>query len=259
MRNAGRKIAWSTALVVVVAVVAAGTACTRGSDSTQDSAGKTLNLEQLMPVLVPLSAQPETRFVRGPMTLKQAAEQNAFKPPPSIDFEPEACASYLFDAIGPLDANEGWVQFGSRVHKDHNDNFIQAVATIPGATTNKVLDKVREALSRCKDGTVTLDGKVTGKITYEERTVPDLRGLSTFAITGMTTFSERPGTAEAKLVQTFEMPPDSQLLLGNDQTCVEAVNISTMGNTLILVSESDVNLANQLTMDMFTDLEQALK
>lgn len=263
MRKSRKVIGRGAVLVVVAAVIATVTACTPQSGSTPDNsqaaskpAAKSVDLRK---VLVPMATQPETRFVRGPMTLKEAAGLNALVSPPSVAFAPKSCETYLADAIGsPLDKLDGWVQFGSRVHKDHNDNFIQLVIDIPTGADQKLLDRVRAALAPCADGTVTLEGRVTGKITYEERSVPALAGAATFSITGTTKFSEQPGTPEAELVRNFELPPNSQLLLNADQACVAAVNITGMGNTLMVVHESDVGLANELTGSMFGNLQKVL-
>ena len=263
MRNRGKALGWGIALAAVAAVVTAGTVYAGTGSSAPESAIKTtLSMEQMRSVLVPLAEQPETRFVRGPMTLKQAAAENAFVAPPTMIFKPQSCATYLSDVLGGLDTRDGWIQFGSRVHKDHNDNFIQAVVTIPGGAD---LNKIREAAATCTTGTLTLEGQVSkgravravGDITYTERSAPVIEGAKTLALTGRTVFHEQAGSDGLELVKQYEMPPDAQLLVDGDQECVANSTIATAGDTLVLVVESDVDLSNDLTAAMFNNVRKA--
>jgi hypothetical protein len=250
----GRVVSLAAAAVLVATAAAA---CTEESKPTATGPGAGLTLEKMRSVLIPLDKQPQTRFVHGPMTLKEAAANNAFQPAPGLVFEPKICASYLAETVGALGSLEGWVQYGSRVNEQHNDNFIQLVAKVPGAD-QKLIDKIRAALSGCRTGSLTIEDRAKGRITYEERKAPALQGAATFSVVGMTQFSEQPGTPEYDLVRKFEMPPDSQLLLNAAQACIAAINITAMGDTIMVVHEADAVLGDQLTMQMFGELENAL-
>lgn len=253
MRHRGKLIGWGIALATAATMLTAGTVYAT-TNTSQEPAPGSLTLEEMRSVLVPLSEQTQTRFVHGPMTMKEAAAENAFVAPPSMVFEPESCATYLEDVVGSLDTLDGWIQFGSRVHEDHNDNFIQAVAKVSDQLT---LEKIRESAFQCRDGgTLTLEGQVTGKITYREREAPLLAGAETLAITGQTQFSEVPGTEGYELVARYEMPPDSQLLVNSEQLCIAATTFVLSGDTLIVTMEADPGYADALAGMMFGAAQQ---
>lgn len=254
---------WGLALVAVAAVITAGTvyaAKDSGPDgSSSTSAGKGLTKEQQRSILISLAEQPETRFVRGPMTLKQAAADNIFAAPPSMVFKPQSCATFLADALGSMDKFDGWLQFGSRINPTRNDNFIQAVVTVPDGADQKLLDRIRDEALKCRNGTLTLEGKATGNLSVTERRPLDLAGAKTFSMTANSRFPFKKGTAEADLVRRFEMPPDAQLLLDDELTGVENSNFVAIGNTLIFVMDADEKLSNSLASIMHGRVKAALE
>lgn len=259
MRNRGKAISWGVALAAVAALVTAGTVYATGS--SQVAAGSSaLSSTQMRSVLVSLGQQPESRFVRGPMTLREAKAANAFVAPASMVFAPQSCATFVDDVLNRMSPvpTEGWIQFGSRVHETHNDNFIQVVVNIPGGASRELLDNIRRSAATCSTGTLTLEGKATGNITYSERTAPVLEGAATLGITGKTKFNTVPGSAEAALVQRYEMPPDAQLLVNAEQECVAASTFVAMGDTLVMVMEADLNYANTLATTMYNRVAQAM-
>jgi hypothetical protein len=250
MRNKGKMVGWGVALAAAAAMITTGTVYAGAGQQVASSSGP--SSEQLRSVLVSLAEQPESRFVRGPMTLKDAAALNAFASPSSMVFSPKSCATYLEDALGPLDSLDGWIQFGSRVNPTHNDNFVQAVVNIPGGADLKA---IQAAVSTCKTGTLTLEGQATGDITYTERAAPQLAGAQTYAVTGRTKFNYEAGSAEAELVRRYEMPPDAQLLVNTESECVAETTFVATGDTLIVVMEADLAFANEIATAMHANLQ----
>ncbi|MBB5869023.1 hypothetical protein F4553_002402 [Allocatelliglobosispora scoriae] len=247
------------ALALAVGLIATAAACSSSQPAAspkQDVQAVTVAQSvDLRSALVPLSAQPDTRSSAGPLTLKQAAESGAMTSPKGVVFTPANCGDYLARALGNMGDLNGYIQYGSRDHDTHKDNFIQAAVEIPGGVTQAVIDKVREALKPCATGTVTLDGKVTGQVSYVERPTPALAGTVGYSITGMTRFAVKPGTPEAKIVENYELPPGAQLNVDSSEACVEQVNITGTGTTLFVVQESDVALANSITTQMYNNLK----
>jgi len=260
MRKQRKLAGWGIAIVAAAAMVSAGTvyAATDTFD-TPVTVKVALNSEEMRDVLVNLGEQPETRFVRGPMTLKEAAANNAFGAPATMEFKPATCATYLEDVVGGLDGLDGWVQYGSRVSPNRLDNFIQVVVHIPAGADEALLGKIRDQVNKCKTGVLTLDGKVSGDITYTERGGLDLPGAKTLAFNGRTTFDVEPGSWQYDLVRRFEMPPDAQLLVDNQIECVSQANYVAQGETLILVQEADLSLANSITEQMYSNVNKALR
>ena len=264
MRTKGKMIGWTLGLAAVAALITTGTVYAASSDQPAAKPKKVnLSMDDMRQVLVPLGEQPQSRFVRGPVTLKQAAKDHAFEAPPNMAFEPKVCATYLADVFGGLDSLNGWLQYGSRLHQDHNDNFIQVAVNIPKGID---LNKIKEAVMGCRKGTLTISDplgtsaqKAVGDITYTEREAPALPGAQTLAITGQTVFHAKPGTAEGELVRKFEMPPDAQLLVNSKEACVENTTFTEAGNTLLVVMDADPQLANSLTQSMYSKVAQALK
>ncbi|WP_117210194.1 hypothetical protein [Allorhizocola rhizosphaerae] len=259
MRNNAKTLGWGITLAAVVAVVAAGTVYAAANSGDGPGASTQLSMEQMRSVLVPQSELPESRYVSGPMTFVEAAAANAFAAPPSMVFSPQSCATYLEDVLGPMESLRGWVQFGSRVDDDHNDNFVHAVVTVPGGANADLLQKIRSRIFSCQTGTLTLEGRVTGAITYTERQALSLPGATTLAVTGRTQFSETPGTEGYKLVRNYEMPPSAQFLVDTAQECVANVNIAGTGDTLIVAMEADLNLANRVATAMFDQVTALTK
>jgi hypothetical protein len=247
----GKLIGWGVAITTAAAVVTAGTVYAASSPA-QVSPSASYSMNSLRNVLVPISQQTPTRFVHGPMTLAQAGEQDAFAAPPGMVFSPRSCATYVEDVLGPLESLNGWIQYGSRVHDTHNDNFIQAVVQLP---TNADLGAIAAAAATCEQGTLTLEGQVTGQITYTPHQALNLPGASTFAVRGETHFSAVPGTPEYNLVAQYEMPPDAQLLVNNQLACIAETNFVAQNNILIVVMEADLAYSNQITSQMFGRLQ----
>jgi hypothetical protein len=255
MRNNAKTLGWGIALVAVAAVVTAGSVYAASSSGGDSGKTTQLTMEQMRSVLVPAKDLPESRYVSGPMTFEQAAAANAFAAPPSMVFSPRSCATYLEDALGPMSGLRGWVQFGSRVDDNHNDNFVHAVVTLPNGATPEVLSRIREAAFTCRTGTLTLEGQATGDITYTERPGMALPGANTIALTGRTQFKETPGTQGYRLVTTYEMPPSAQLLVNLEQACVAEVNIAASGSTLIVAMEANLDLSQKVATAMYSQVQ----
>ncbi|MBB5870054.1 hypothetical protein F4553_003433 [Allocatelliglobosispora scoriae] len=260
MRKQRKLAGWGIALVAMAAVISAGTVYAAGDTFTTEAVVKSaLNSQEMRSVLVNLADQPETRFVRGPLTLKEAAANNAFGAPANMVFKPKSCATYLEEVVGELGDLDGWLQYGSRVSPNRLDNFIQVVVHIPTGADEALLNKIRERVNTCKTGVLTLDGRVSGDITYTERKGLELQGAKTLAFNGRTTFDVEPGSWQYDLVRRFEMPPDAQLLVDNQIECVSQANYVAQGQTLILVQEADLSLANKLTEQMHSRVSAALR
>jgi hypothetical protein len=265
MRRKRRNLAgWGVALVAVVAVIAGAIVYTANNSDTATAAtekkGRGLTSEQQRAVLVSISDQPETRFVRGPQTLKQAAAENAFGAPPTMVFKPKSCVSYVEDALGSLGSLDGWLQYGSRINPTRNDNFIQVVVTIPGVGDDRaVLDRIAAEAAKCRTGTLTLLGEATGNLSLTERKPLDIEGAETYAIQANSRFPYKEGSREAELVRRFEMPPDAQLLLDDELTGIENSNFVAIGDTLIFVMEADESLSASLAKEMFQRVKTQLE
>ncbi|MBB5870053.1 hypothetical protein F4553_003432 [Allocatelliglobosispora scoriae] len=263
MRRKRRNLAgWGVALVAVVAVIAAAIVYTANNSDTATAAtekkGRGLTSEQQRAVLVSISDQPETRFVRGPQTLKQAAAENAFGAPPTMVFKPKSCVSYVEDALGALGSLDGWLQYGSRINPTRNDNFIQVVVTIPGGADRALLDRIAAEAAKCRTGTLTLLGEATGNLSLTETKPLDIEGAETYAIQANSKFPYKEGSREAELVRRFEMPPDAQLLLDDELTGIENSNFVAIGDTLIFVMEADRGLSDSLAKEMFKRVKAEL-
>jgi len=243
-----KAVGWLVGLIGAVALVTTGTVYL-ANDASQ--ASPALNAEEMRSVLVPLNEQPESRESHGPMTFAQAAERGALATPETMKFDPATCANYLEIVFGPVDQIDGWVQYGSRDHGNHNDNYVQAVISVPDGADQSLIDEIEAALSTCATGTVTLEGGVTGQVTYTERAPLNLAGAATYGTTWRTSFSEKPGTAGYETVLRYQVPANAQLLVDTEQQCVVEANFVGFGDTLIWVYEPDLAYANQLTETMF--------
>lgn len=243
-----KAVSWVLGLGVAVATITTGTVYLV-NDASQ--AGPALSAEEMRSVLVPLNEQPESRFSFGPMTFEQAAAEGALSTPEGMKFDPASCANYLEVVFGPVGQVDGWVQYGSRDHSTHNDNYVQAVISVPDGADQALIDEIRAVLSTCATGTVTLDGGVTGVASHTERAPLNLPGAVTYGTTWQTTFSEEPGTAGYETVLRYQVPPSAQLLVDTEQQCVVEANFVGYGDVFLWVYEPELAYANELTETMY--------
>ncbi|WP_173033325.1 hypothetical protein [Phytohabitans flavus] len=148
----------------------------------------------------------------------QVAAKGLLGVPKGMTFAPDTCVNYvrLGDAAGtPLQTApaeqmgklNGWMQFNaaSPVGKDHNlghDNFFaHYVVELSGLDVKKMGD---EAISTCSDGTVTLDGKLTGELVNTTLDAPVVPGATaTFAIKQRLQFAPAKTPADGEILKKY--------------------------------------------------------
>ncbi|MEU9689114.1 hypothetical protein [Amycolatopsis japonica] len=147
----------------------------------------------LASVLVPPDQQAPGSVTMDPITLAQAAEDGGLGTP-GMTSSPESCLSFADDSVGGLGTRTGWMQFGRRGPAI----FLQVVAKIPGGFD---VNRVRTAVASCATGTMTLEGKITGQVTFvEQRPLRLLFGKS--FVTRMTTTFPKPANEEEAALLT---------------------------------------------------------
>ncbi|WP_162908209.1 hypothetical protein [Allorhizocola rhizosphaerae] len=273
MRYQGMTVGWAVALVVGTAVITMGSvraidgsgeALGPGAQQTIDagsrdggrnagsvkSADRPLNMIEMRNVLVSREDQPPTQVFRGPITLKQGMGEGLFDVPPWLAYDPAACGPYLSDVLGPLADLDGWVQFGSRVEQHHNNDFLQLVVAVPDGAGQRLINEIRGLLNGCASGTVTADGKVTGRVTTIEQGALKEPDAVSYAFTRKTSFDAKPGTQEYEIVAGKRLPPDNRPLVNAELYHLTQTNIVGVGRTLIVVAEANLLTSNEIARKM---------
>jgi len=252
MRSKGKMVGWGVALAAAVALIITGTMY--AASGPAGATKRSLSMDEMRSVLVPLSSQPPSQFMQGPMTLQEAAAQ--FPEQPGIVFSPRSCLSYFEDVVGPFTSLNGWLQFGSRVHADgdpsaaHNDTFFQWVVKIPGGAN---VGAIAAAVSTCRTGTVTVEGTVTGDVTYTERQAPQFPGAQSYAVTNRVQFHEAPGTEGAAIVARYAGSSAQSISLDQQSCQTENVFVGS-GDILIIVQEADAAFADGIAGAMLQNV-----
>ena len=253
MRTKGKIATWTVALTAVAAFVAAGTVY---ASSTAKSAAapvtKTLDSSQLRDLLVPAAEQPAGSDIKDAITLKEAQTSGLLATPGNLVFQPNACTSYLQNAIGDLGALDGWMQYGSRPHdatsKKYADGlFVTVVANIPGGAN---ISKIRAAAAACKTGTLTLNQRVTGTVTFTEN--------HNFALANADTFSMTQGVYFAKAADAASKAVLAENGYLEEATCDSLEAYVGVGDLLIWTLEPNAADSAQITTAVHSKAVAAL-
>lgn len=175
----------------------------------------------------------------------QVAAKGLLAVPKGMTFSPDTCVNYvrLGDAAGtPLQTAppeqmgklNGWMQFNaaSPIGKDHNlghDNFFaHYVVELSGVDVKRMGD---EAISTCSDGTVTLEGRLTGELVNEPLDAPAVPGATTFAIKQRLQFTPPKNPADAKILEKYygKLDPNGGVLRQKYITMVAYGNVLYFG------------------------------
>jgi hypothetical protein len=252
MQSKGRMVVWGVAVVAATAVITTITACTKsespgGATVTSSKATvQSLSSDQMHSVLVQLSAQPASESVKS-MTLKEAA--NSFPLLPGEVYSPHACISYIFDVVGSFAELDGWIQFGTRTATGRE--FTQYIVNLPNGASVKAIEA---SVARCPAGTLTLDDKVTGRITITSTQAPQLAGSETFSIATRMQFKEAKGTEGAAILNKYLAASFSGNSLDPEQIYSNVTDFAANGNTLIVTEEFDQATADQVIGGMVQNL-----
>lgn len=130
---------------------------------------------ELRALLLPAEEHP----ARDLIDLEFSFQQLRTEPLPvpwGMVWEPEACENYIERAIPDIDRISGWMRSTDRRSRSfrHNNFYIDSVFEIPGGAD---VDRIWEAASECRSGRLTLDYKVTGRVSYSRADEPSLRSL----------------------------------------------------------------------------------
>jgi len=134
-----------------------------------------VNVEQLRAMLVPLEEHPARELI----DLEFGVEKLAAEPMPipwGMVWNPASCQNYLEIAIPNLYSNPGWIRATDRRNTSftHERFYLDMVINVPGRVD---VNRIREAAGTCRSGTLTLDYKVTGRVTYTEIQPDELRDV----------------------------------------------------------------------------------
>jgi hypothetical protein len=229
LRNTRKVIGWAGSLALVAAMMAVGTVASSAGPLEPTIGPNTITEGKLRSMLVPPDQEPGGGFVGAPLTLRDAAAAGGLGSPPGMVTEPASCLSFVGDAYPQLGSDDGWIQFGVRGHV----YFIQLVADVPGGAD---VDRVRAAVASCAHGTLTLEGRLTGDVTFTEVPAPALDSATTFITRMMVTFPQPRDADEAALLDRYNF---------HEGQCPADYVFIAMGSVLIWALDPDPDLALQ--------------
>lgn len=151
---------------------------------------------ELRSLLVPVREHPAGALIDEEMSLAQIA--SAPLPLPwGMVWNPASCENYLAMAIPGVFDNHGWLRATDRRSKtfDHDNFYLDMVIEVPGGAD---VQRIGAAAGTCKSGTLTLDNKVVGKVTYTDVEAPELQSL------------ERASTLTMRIEVSFDAPKDRE-------------------------------------------------
>jgi hypothetical protein len=139
------------------------------SNTTGDQHARDLRLRAL---LVPKDEHP----ARDLITLELGVKQLGDAPPPlpwGMVWDPPTCENYFETAVPNAYAGHGWMRTTDRRSPtfSHDNFYLDSVIEVPGGVD---LDALRRTALTCRSGRLTLDGRVTGTVTYTEVEAPKL-------------------------------------------------------------------------------------
>jgi len=232
MRSKFKVITLAVAVTAAAAGITVGAVSATGTTNVNVQAGAVAPAD-LRDVLIPADQQAGT--VIGDGVSLQDAVASGLLQPDGYSFSPQSCIDYLDEAVGGLDSKTGWVQYGTR--PDHPDHHIwgHTVLTVPGGVD---INRIRAGAATCRTGTVTLDDKVTGALTYTEIVTPALPGATTFGIVASARYPQVATIADSEAAAVLQKYGE-----GTEEVCAETVVYVAMGDLLIEVVEPTSDLA----------------
>ncbi|MEO3873502.1 hypothetical protein ABGB18_32220 [Nonomuraea sp. B12E4] len=166
-----------------------------------DNAGNEVRLQRLRSLLVPIDEHPAGRLI----DLESSVAAMAADPLPApwgMVWAPPACQNYLEEAVPHLPRLNGWVRLSDRRSKSfsHDNFYIDMVIETPGGID---VGRIAEAARRCSSGTLTLESKVVGTVTYTELAAPTLAEATTLTMQIQVRFDAPADDATAAIMARY--------------------------------------------------------
>jgi hypothetical protein len=235
----GRKAAWVLGVTAVAAMVTAGAvyASSNGASSTPTTtASKSVDLHS---ILVPAANHPAGNLIE-----QSLAEFNASanKVPAGVVYSPASCLDWLGVAYPGLYNNQGYIQYteprwdGKFDANRHGDFYINQVINVPGGVD---VNKLDASARTCASGTITLEGKVVGSISYTKVAGPNVAGAASTAQQINISFPQPKSEEEAALLKKYGFGAGTQAIK-------EAAVVAEGNGTLIYVLSPDAGFALEM-------------
>lgn len=241
MRTKG-KIAWAVAVVAVAATVAAGSVYASHDDAVLVGSGVS-NLAQrdMRALLLHPDEHPDGKIVE--LSFAQLATES--DAPGGMVWSPASCANYLEMAVPNLYTLNGWMQATDRLAPDfsHDSFFIAEAIQVPGGAD---LARIRDAAVTCREGTLTLESRVTGRVSYSEVSAPVLQGAKTLQLQVHVTF-DKPRDAESAAILARYGYGDGTAAVAN----LKAAAYVALGDTLLTTFSPDAQAARAMATTMY--------
>lgn len=239
----GRKAAWVLGVTAVAAMVTAGAvyaSSTGTSGTTGTSASKSVDLHS---VLVPVQNHPAGALVEQSLADFNAS---AAKVPSGVVYSPASCLDWLGVAYPGLYNNQGYIQYteprwdGKFEQNRHGDFYLNQVINVPGGVD---VNKLDASARTCANGTITLEGKVVGTISYTKVPGVNVSGATSTAQRIDIKFPEPKTDEEAALLKKYGF--------GFGTQAAKYPNVVAEGNgTLIYVLSPDAAFSAEMAMTL---------
>jgi hypothetical protein len=235
----GRKAAWVLGVTAVAAMVTAGAvyASSNGASSTTGTtASKSVDLHS---ILVPAQNHPAGNLIEQTLV---DFNQTANKVPAGVVYSPASCLDWLGVAYPGLYNNQGYIQYteprwdGKFEQNRHGDFYINEVINVPGGVD---VNKLDASARTCSNGTITLEGKVVGSISYTKAPGPNVAGATSTAQKINISFPQPKTDEEAALLKKYGFSAGTQ-------ATKEAAAVAEGNGTLIYVLSPDAAFATEM-------------
>lgn len=209
------------------------------------TAAPALSMDALRSILVPADQEAPNSTLNTLIPLSDSGAMN--EEPAGMEFTPFSCYSFNSAGLGDMQALDGWMQIGARLHETRGQVFfIQMVARVPGGPN---LLAIRKAAHTCRTGTLTLEGRMIGLITYQDIRPPRLNSASAY-VTRMTVQFPVPTTDEDRaLLKKYHFAGGS---------CPADYVFVAVGDILLWSLDPDADAALQAATIMYQRARAAL-
>ncbi|SDK39042.1 hypothetical protein [Nonomuraea jiangxiensis] len=207
-------------------------------------------VRQLRSLLVPVDEHPAGRLI----DLESSVAAMAADPLPApwgMVWAPPSCQNYLEEAVPELHSLNGWVRLTDRRAKSfsHDNFYIDMVIESPGGVD---VQRISRAAGTCSSGTLTLDAKVVGRVTYTELASPALADASTLTMQIQVQFEPPADRESAEILAKYgyvsARDADGQDIGVNN---VKQVSYVATGDTLFMVLSPDPDIHRAMPTTLY--------
>lgn len=210
-----------------------------------DNGNHTAEVQRLRSVLVPREEHPAADLLEIDVDFAQLAK-DVFPLPWGMVWDPPELENYLEVAFPNWIRFDGVLRTTNRQAKsfDHERFFIDLAARVPGGAD---LDKVRRILENAREGTLTLENRVVGTVTYNEVTVPTLaeRDSSYLAVDIQVRFEPAKDEESAEILAKYRYGDGSSVVVNRKR----AIYIAR-GEYLFGAMAPDTELVERVVADV---------